>query len=102
MIVTGELTDDGYRIRIAGSVDTSNAAAVATEVDRAWDAPPGVPIRVDLARVEFMDSAGLGVLLMARMRAREVGRRLSVVAPSPTVDRLLRVSGLRDILLYDA
>jgi anti-anti-sigma factor len=102
MIVTGELSDGCYRVRIAGSVDASNAAAVATELDRAWDAPPEVSVRIDLARVDFMDSAGLGVLLMARMRARQLGRTLSVVAPSPAVDRLLRVSGVRDIVLYGA
>ncbi|MGR6320263.1 STAS domain-containing protein [Micromonospora soli] len=52
---------------------------------------------VDLAEVEVLDSAGLGLLVRARQQARQDGRRLCLVAPSRfvlTVLHTMRLDGV--------
>lgn len=54
-------------------------------------------IVVDAAKVTFMDSSGLSVLIAGEQRLRALGGSLAVVA-SHNVERLLKVAGLRDFL----
>jgi anti-sigma B factor antagonist len=53
-------------------------------------------VMLDLTRVTFMDSAGLGALLRCHERLRRQGRRLVVIAPegAPAV-QVLEVAGIR-------
>ncbi len=53
---------------------------------------------VDLARVSYVDSSGLGELLRARARAAEHGTGLVVRDPSPQVASVLRLTGLDAVL----
>lgn len=64
--------------------------------------PAGATVQVDCAAVEFIDSSGLRVLIEARQRYQEGGGQLQVVNPSPTVLRLLELTGLSDLLLNPA
>ena len=54
---------------------------------------------LDLEGVTFLDSRGLSVLLAARQRALRQGGSLQVVATSPQVLRVLRLTGLHHLLL---
>jgi anti-sigma B factor antagonist len=49
---------------------------------------------LDLEGVEFIDSIGLGVLVGAHKRLARSGGRLAIVGVSPSVARLLGVTGL--------
>lgn len=51
-------------------------------------------IDVDLERVEFLDSAGIGVLIGALRRARRAGGNLTVSAISPEVADVFSLLGL--------
>jgi anti-anti-sigma factor len=63
--------------------------------------PPPIRLRLDLAQVGFMDTTGVAVLLKARRRALEVGSRFSVASSSPTITRLLEITGLAILLADD-
>ena len=56
--------------------------------------PSGVDVGVDLARVTFIDSSGLSVLVQARQRVDELGRRFEIRAASRPARRVLEISGL--------
>lgn len=56
-------------------------------------------IELDLDAVTFIDSSGLGALVSARNAAREADKAIVVVKVSPSVERLLQVSGLDSVLL---
>jgi anti-anti-sigma factor len=88
-------TEDGWAL--SGEVDAHTAPMLATAMDRL---PDGI-VRVDMAEVSFMDSSGLRVLMDATARARETGGDLIVARPSPTVTRLVEISGLSDQLRLD-
>ena len=49
---------------------------------------------VDLADVSFMDSSGLGVLIGALRRLRELGGHLALVCGEGPVRRVLAITGL--------
>jgi hypothetical protein len=51
---------------------------------------------VDLSRVSFIDSSGLGVLVGALKRVRERGA-LSLVCPEPRVRRVFEITGLTQV-----
>ena len=55
-------------------------------------------LAVDMSGVAFIDAGGIGVLVAAANRAREVGGSLSLLAPSRQVRRLLDVLHLDAIL----
>jgi anti-sigma B factor antagonist len=53
---------------------------------------------LDLNELTFMDSSGLGALVLLRERARSGGWSLVLAAPQPTVATVLRISGLAERL----
>ena len=58
---------------------------------------------IDLADVTFVDSSGLGGLIVARTSARQNGGSLSLVSPPPMVRRLLGATRLHDVFaIYDS
>lgn len=52
-------------------------------------------IVVDLRRVTFMDSMGLGILVSHRLRARQAGRRLALVEGPRHIQELFDLTGMR-------
>jgi stage II sporulation protein AA (anti-sigma F factor antagonist) len=66
--------------RVTGEIDVANAADVAAQLSAAVsNAAHGLV--VDLAGVEYVDSAGLRGLLDLAVRMRRRGQRLAAVAP---------------------
>jgi anti-sigma B factor antagonist len=53
---------------------------------------------VDLERVSFLDSSGMGVLVTALRRVRERDGSLRLTAPSPQVRRVLELTGITKLL----
>ena len=53
---------------------------------------------LDLHELTFMDSSGLGALVLLRERARAGGWSLVLAAPQPAVATVLRISGLEQRL----
>ncbi|MDX1935278.1 MAG: STAS domain-containing protein [Capsulimonadales bacterium] len=55
-------------------------------------------IVVNLRRVDFIDSTGLGILIGGLRRMREGGGMLRLCEPQPRVSRLLHVTDLDTVL----
>ncbi len=79
-------------IRLGGELDLYTVPAVRGELLRSLDGAAGTVV-VDLARVGFMDSTALALLLEARARLSERDRFL-LAAPALEARRALAVSGL--------
>jgi anti-anti-sigma factor len=86
---------DGERtLHVDGELDIASAAELRSAGDSAFADPSVTAVRVDLRGVTFMDSTGLGVLIGLRNGAETAGKDLVLTDPSPTVSRLLELSGL--------
>lgn len=83
-------------LAVAGEVDAYTAPTLNAEI--AAFLRDHRTLHLDLADVEFMDSSGLGVLVAARRLADERAGHLVIESPSPPVERLLALSGLRSYL----
>lgn len=56
-------------------------------------------IELNLAKLEFVDSATLGFLIIQHQRLAETGVRLAVVQPHPNVMNVFRMTCLDQILM---
>ena len=80
-----------------GEIDIVTAPAIGRFLMAAISGG-NVHLAVDMSGVTFLGAAGIGVLVAAANRAREVGGSLSLLAPSPQVRWLLGVLHLDGIL----
>jgi anti-sigma B factor antagonist len=94
--LTTVLADDADGIRtlsLIGDLDLSTSATVERQLRALCDAHARV--RVEVAALEFIDAAGLGMLIHARRRARRRAHRLDLVGPLP--HSLRRLVALTDV-----
>ncbi|MEO7982240.1 MAG: STAS domain-containing protein [Sporichthyaceae bacterium] len=87
-------------IVLSGRLDVSSAADVRAALHEAIDLGAG-DLVVDLAGVDWVDATGLGVLLGADRRAKQLGRRFVLRDAAPRVRRILRVTRLHRVLTLD-
>lgn len=87
---------EGSTIRASGEIDAHTAPALAAAIDAAQP-----PARLDLSRIEFLDSSGLHVLIEAHQRSLEAGSTLTIVAPSEPVRRLFEITEVDSYLVVE-
>jgi anti-anti-sigma factor len=92
-----EESGDVATVRVAGEIDLSTSTQLNRELDGVLERRPA-RLRLDLMEVSFMDTTGVAVLLKARRRALEADCRLTVISSSPTITRLLEITGLTSLL----
>ena len=81
-------------IYLYGELDHHSAVALREELDRQILRERPRRLVLNLSRIEFMDSSGLG-LLMGRYRLmRELGGAVAISAPNPRVMKILRLAGM--------
>ena len=78
---------------LIGSLDIATSPAVRAALTDASERGDHRLI-VDLHKVEFLDSTGLGALIGAQRRAREFEGEVRLVAKEGQILRLLRITGL--------
>jgi len=96
-----EDTAKGRLLRLAGVIDvhTSDVLAAATaDIDVGADEV----LLVDIAKVEFLDSSGLRVLVSLNQRLHAAGGSLRLRDPQPPVARVLEITGLNELLLDES
>jgi anti-sigma B factor antagonist len=84
-------------IKVEGELDLLTVAGLRSELDREVRQGEG-DLVVDLRRVDFIDSAGLHLLLNAQRRLTRGGRSLGVVCSPGPVRRALELAKLTGTL----
>ncbi|MET7751609.1 STAS domain-containing protein [Micromonospora sp. NPDC005367] len=85
-----------------GELDMATSPQLRQGLQRLVDAGDHHVV-VDLAGVGFMDSSGLGALVVMFKALRDVGGRLSLAAAQPAVHSVLTVTSVdRVIPVYDS
>ena len=82
-------------LELVGELDLSTANPLKVRLELIEREEPA-RIVVDLRRVTFMDSIGLGILLAHLLRGRRVGRELLLVQGSRQIQELFALTGTRD------
>ena len=84
-------------VTVSGDFDLQVAQRVVDELAKVEADEPALLV-LDLSRLSFLDSAGMGVIAAAQARATEAGRKLAVVRPPYSVRRAFEVSGFGDVI----
>jgi anti-sigma B factor antagonist len=95
-----ETTRSGSVVVIAptGELDLSGAAVLQAELDRLAEDGDLGGVVLDLRGLEFMDSSGLRLIVLADMQARDAGRRFAIVRGGETVHRVFEITRMSDRL----
>jgi len=84
-------------LAVVGQIDIGNSDALAGEIRDALAGGPAT-IVLDLSRVSFFGSSGLGAVVAADNQARAVGCRLVVMPGTGPVRRLLDQAGAQRLV----
>jgi anti-sigma B factor antagonist len=79
-------------LELSGEIDISTVGRIREAIEPMMTDPPG-RIVFDLARLRFIDSSGLTLLLAVAERVPEVELR----HPSPLVRKLIEITGVTDL-----
>ncbi len=77
--VNSRSTDKGTLVEAVGEVDLTTATQLREPLMEAVTGAEKSPVIVDLSQVDFIDSAGLALLVEARKRLAPEGRTLNVL-----------------------
>jgi anti-sigma B factor antagonist len=95
LVVT--VLDEEAVISLIGELDFHTAPQLREEMLKLLN--QGISrLVVDLSRLEFVDSSGLGVLVAGLKRMRERGGSLTLRSPSANTSQVLSASGLNKLL----
>jgi anti-anti-sigma factor len=84
------------RLYVRGQLDLLARGVFGEAVT--WAARLRRPVEVDLGKIDFIDGAGLSMLMEARRRALSAGRRLTIIGASRCVRRLIEITNTADSL----
>lgn len=88
-------------LTLSGELDATNAAEADEAVRIAWQDPPSYLV-FDLSRLVFMDSTGVRVLVRARRRATEHEGTIVLAGLTPSVSRIIELTGLNQVFTIHA
>ena len=86
------------RVKLTGDIDHHSAKLIRKRIDSEMFINRPYELRLDLSQIEFMDSSGLGLILGRYQTATEMGIGFSIYEPSPSVCKILKLSGLEKMI----
>ena len=93
-----EFTGIALRIKLRGEIDHHSAVAVRSAIDeKIYELRPKRMV-MDLSRIDFMDSSGLGLIMGRYALIQKLGGELIVSEPSDRVLRVFELAGLGRII----
>lgn len=89
---------DTLTVFLEGELDHSKADSIRNELDTMLSDRKVRHLILDLERLTFMDSSGIGVVLGRYNLLAKRGGTVSVKSPSERVDKIFRLSGVYQII----
>ncbi len=86
------------KVRVVGELDEATADQFRTSVDAALDNGQARDLYLELSRVTFIDSSGLGAIIGRYKRVQRMGGRTILVNPAPGPHRVLEMAGLLKLM----
>ena len=98
MEVFTDYEGDALVIRLVGELDEHSAEFVRRKLDTLIANNNFGSMIFELSRLSFMDSTGIGVIIGRYKLIRKQNKPVYVRNPSPTVDKIFKMSGLYEII----
>ncbi|MDP2871334.1 MAG: anti-sigma factor antagonist [Bacillota bacterium] len=93
-----EVLDNTLLVSVAGELDLETAPRLRTLVDSELAQSGARNLLLDLAGVSFLDSSGLGAILGRYRTVAAAGGRMGIAGARTGVKRILRLSGVAQIV----
>ena len=90
-------TAEATIVRLHGEIDVVNVDQVRVCLAEAVESRPSTVV-VDLTKLSFIDSTGLGAIIFGFQRARDLGVGYQLAHPSRGVRQILVLSGLLEVV----
>ncbi len=85
-----------------GEIDHHNARQIRSRIDTKVYIQRPDELILDLSRVNFMDSSGLGLILGRYTKAVEMGIDFKVANPNPQIKRILDLAGTERLIKIES
>lgn len=87
---------------IEGEIDHHTSRDAKERIDSKFLMEPVKNMIIDLSRVSFMDSAGIGLILGRISKVSSVGGKLTIRKPRPEIIKILKMSNVGSVIQLDA
>jgi anti-anti-sigma factor len=87
-------------VTLRGELDLLSTAELEPELERLADEPGIDVVALDLRELEFLDSSGLRLIVIAERSLRECGRRLVLVRGPQPVQRVFEITRMTERLEF--
>ncbi len=85
-------------VAIEGEIDHHTSRTLKERIDSKFIIEPVKDMIIDLSRVTFMDSAGIGLILGRMKRVVSVGGKMSIKNPKPEINKMLKMSNVDNLV----
>jgi anti-anti-sigma factor len=92
-----QVTDERTLIALSGELDASTSSYLYAKLADV-EVTNARHVVLDMAKLSFMDSSGLGVIITEHTRLKRSGGTLTIYSPSSSVRRLFEITGLTEEL----
>lgn len=90
--------DGALNVTVLGDIDHHCAKQIREKIDCAMFRFKPELVMLNLSRVEFMDSSGLGLILGRYNTACDIGADMVICSPSKGVMKILELAGIERIM----
>ena len=98
MQVDSKMYRDTLYLSISGELDENSAKFAKINLDEQMDSNEFRQVIIDLSKLEFMDSTGIGVLLGRYKKMKQRNVPVYISNPSKQADKIFRMSALYDVM----
>ncbi|MDR0384269.1 MAG: STAS domain-containing protein [Christensenellaceae bacterium] len=98
MKVINKILDNVLYISLEGELDEASAEFTRSNLDACLDNSHAKQIVIDLAKLSFMDSTGIGMLIGRYKKMKTKGVPIFISNPSSHADRIFKMTGLYEIM----
>lgn len=98
MVVDYKIIRRSLILHVGGELDHHEAKKIKTLTDTVFRRGTAKNIILDFSDTNFMDSAGIGMMISRYKETDLLGGKLCVVNPSETIRRLVKISGLHTLV----
>ena len=98
MGITTEIKRGVLVIKFEGELDLHLVSKIRDSIDKIIDDQGIVKVIINLHKVSFLDSSGLGLILGRYKKLNSLGGNLSLSQASPQVIKILQAAGVLNIV----
>lgn len=91
--------DEKLTVRLNGEIDHHSTLEIRDKIDTAAREALPDELVLDFGGVSFMDSSGIGLVMGRYKTMQELGGRVAVINPSPSIKRVMKFSGLDKLVV---